>query len=91
MILKAYAIYDNKGLIYHAPFFMVSKGQAVRALTDLVNDATTSIAKHPGDYVLYEIGQYDDQIGAMQPVAPLVHVCDAVALVPVRPSLPLEG
>lgn len=91
MILKAYAIYDNKGLLYHAPFFMSTDGQAVRALSDLVNDNTTSIARHPGDYVLFGIGTYDDQKGMMQGISPLAHICDAISLVPLTPQLPLAA
>lgn len=91
MILKAYAIYDNKGLLYHAPFFLSTDGQAIRALSDLVQDNNTSVGRHPGDYVLYCIGTYDDQKGAMAPLSPLVHVIDAVALLQIAPQLPLAA
>lgn len=87
MQLLAYTIYDNKALQYHAPFFASTDGSAVRSLSDMVSDPNTTIGRHPGDYVLYCIGSYDDQIGAMLPISPLRHVIDAVALVKLQPSL----
>lgn len=90
MKLNAYAIFDNKALVYHAPFFAPTDGSAVRSLTDLVGDSNTGVSRHPGDYVLYCIGSYDDAVGGMLPISPLKHVIDAVALVKLQPSLDLE-
>lgn len=86
MKLNAYSIYDNKSLRYHAPFFMNTDGEAVRALTDLANDPNTTIGKHPGDYVLYYIGTYDDNSGQLHSEAPLRHIMDAVALIKPAPT-----
>lgn len=60
MIMKAFAIYDTKSLAFGMPFFMQSAGAAVRAFGDLAGDPQSSISKHPSDYVLYEIGSFDD-------------------------------
>lgn len=87
MILKAYTIYDNKALQYHPPFFASTHGAACRMLSDLVNDSNTNVGRHPGDYVLYCVGSYDDQLGAMIPIAPLEHVRDATSLVALAPPL----
>lgn len=81
MLLYAYSIFDNKALQYHPPFFASTHGAAVRSLSDLANDLQTNIGRHPSDYVLYCVGQYDDAKGMMIPYAPLEHVVDAVALV----------
>lgn len=91
MQLNAYSIYDNKALQYHVPFFASTDGAAVRSVADLVGDPNTTIGRHPGDYVLYNIGQYDDVLGAMVPISPLRHVIDAVALVKVQAALPMEN
>lgn len=91
MMLKAYSIFDNKALQYHPPFFASTDGAATRMLADLVGDSQTSIGRHPSDYVLYCVGEYDDTKGVMRPYSPLVHVVDAVALVPVQKSLPLAA
>lgn len=86
MILRCYSIYDRKAVQYHPPFFASTDGAAVRSLSDLVNDTNTQVGRHPNDYVLFFIGDYDDQKGAMRPVSPLVHVMDAQALVPQAPA-----
>lgn len=90
MLLRGYTIYDNKALQYHSPWFAASDGAAVRSFQDLVNDANTSISRHPGDYSLFFVGTYDDNKGLFAPVQPLVHVIDATALVAIQPKLPLE-
>lgn len=81
MIINAYSLFDNKALIYHTPFFAPTDGAAVRMVADIVADRNTSVSRHPGDYVLYRIGSYNDAKGMMLPEAPLVHVADAVSLV----------
>lgn len=87
MKLNAYTLYDNKALNYHAPFFMATDGAAVRALQDLVSDLNTNVGRHPGDYVLYFCGTYDDSNGQLWPEQPLRHVMDAIALVKVQGTL----
>ena len=63
MIQKIYTVYDSKLEAYMQPFFMQSKGQAVRAFTDSVNDPSTQFNKHPEDFTLFELGEYDDSTG----------------------------
>lgn len=87
MILRAYSIYDRKSLQYHPPYFASTDGAAVRNFADAANDMQSMIGRHPADYVLFYLGDYDDQKGAMQPVSPLVHVIDAMALVQAQPQL----
>lgn len=87
MLLRAYSIYDVKALQYHPPFFASTNGAAVRSVHDLVNDTNTSVGRHPADYVLYCVGEYDDSKGALRPFVPLEHVIDAVSLVRHQPSM----
>lgn len=65
MITKAFAVYDSKAKFFGVPFFMQQTGLAVRAFTDLVNDANSIVHKYPGDFSLYEIGTFDDSVGKM--------------------------
>lgn len=87
MITNAYAIYDRKGLIYHPPFWAATDGLAVRMLQDTVNDPNTTLSRHPGDYVLYRVGAYDDASGSLLPVTAIQHVADALALVTTQPPI----
>lgn len=66
-MLKVFSIYDTQAETYNTPFFMKSIGQAVRAFTDLVNNPQTDVAKHPSDYILFEVAEWDDEGGQFQP------------------------
>jgi len=63
MISKVFVIYDSKTETYQHPFLMLTKGQAIRAFTDTISDPKTQFAKHPADFTLFEIAEYDDQTG----------------------------
>lgn len=81
MLLHAYAIYDVKALVYHSPYFCVSDGVATRMLSNLANDLNTQVGLHPRDFILYNVGGFNDNTGELLPVAPPRHVCDAATLV----------
>lgn len=81
MIMHAYAIYDRKALIYHMPYFAITNAVAVRTLSDAVSDPNSTFSRHPNDYVLYDVGEFDDSNGLFKPSSPIVHVIDAAALV----------
>ena len=66
--MKVYSIFDKKAGTYSNPFFCVSQGVALRSLMDLVADKRTSIAMHPEDFALYEVGSFDDVSGSLLPV-----------------------
>lgn len=63
MISKAFTVYDSKIGAYLAPFFMKSRGEALRAWMDIVNDEKSAFNKHPEDFTLFEVGEYDDEKG----------------------------
>lgn len=84
MVLRAYSIFDNKALTYHQPFFAPTNGAAVRMFQDTANDLNTSIGRHPSDFILYCVGDYDDQNGAMTSYSPREHVVDAISLVRIQ-------
>lgn len=89
-MLRAYSVFDRKSLIYAPPFYSQTDGSAVRALTDGVADVNSAIGAHPNDYVLFFIGTYDDQKGLLTAVSPLVHVIDAIALIPKQNVIPFS-
>ena len=63
MQLKVFSIYDEKAEAYLKPFFMRSQAEAIRAFTDLVNDPQSDFFKHSEDFILFEIGDYNDHSG----------------------------
>jgi hypothetical protein len=81
MLTNAYTVYDRKALTYAPPFFALQDGLALRMFGDAINDPGTSLFRHPGDYVLYRCGAYDDASGQLLPVTVLEHIADAQSLV----------
>lgn len=61
--LQVFEIYDLKGLYYDRPFFMKSKGDALREWQTVANDESTKMGKFPEDFCLYHIGEFDEQTG----------------------------
>ena len=62
--MKMYTCYDSKAETYTKPLFHHSKGEAIRAFSDQVNDQSNPnnlIAKHPHDFSLFELGEYDER------------------------------
>lgn len=74
MKIKAFALLDMKVQAFHAPFFLVHEAQAIRACADLAADTSTVVGRHPADFVLMEIGVFDDQRGTLEGlVQPIQH------------------
>ena len=69
-MLKVFCVHDSAVGAYLQPFFMRSKGEAVRGFTEVCNDSESQFNKSPRDYVLYEIGDFDDQTGRILPQEP---------------------
>jgi hypothetical protein len=65
MRLFAYSIYDVKAQVFHRPFFQQSDGQAVRTFSDIAVDPESEIGKHPEDYSIFRIGEFEDENAAL--------------------------
>lgn len=71
MKTKIFAIYDGKAKMFAVPFFMQTLGMAVRAFQDITQDQNTTIARHPEDFTMYEIGEYDDSTASLEAKNPM--------------------
>lgn len=62
-----YAVKDLAVQAFGQPFFVRAKGEAIRSFQDEANSTTgqSAIAKHPEDYELYFVGNYDEQTGTI--------------------------
>lgn len=67
-MIKMYAVHDIKAEAYLQPFFMKTRGLAIRAYSNTVNDEKSEFWKHPEDYTLFEIGEYDENTGLIKPL-----------------------
>lgn len=62
-----YSVYDTKSESFSPPMTNRTKGEAIRAFSDEVNNPNSMLHKHPEDYVLFEIGAWDNQTGVLEP------------------------
>lgn len=66
MMKKVYSIRDNKMETFGTLVFIDNDAVAVRMFGDLVlNDKDSLIGKHPADFGLYMLGDFDDSTGRM--------------------------
>lgn len=63
MFMKAFSLFDNKAGMFSAPFFFHNRAMALRACKDMARDTETSVGRHPADFELFEIGEFDDCSG----------------------------
>lgn len=62
---KIYAVYDSKAESYTPPFFEHAEGRALRTFADCCNDKGHQFGKHPEDYTIFRLGEYDDNTGTI--------------------------
>lgn len=63
---KVYTIYDSKAGYYNRPFVCRTKGEALRLFQQAANDIQTQVGQYPEDFILFEVGTWDDLKGEVQ-------------------------
>lgn len=90
--VKVFALYDLKGKFYAPPFVAPTVGMASRSFADIARSPESIVYKHPEDYILYQIGNYDDNSGVLEAVIPPVHIASAIEFQDaIVPKLAAEG
>nr|AVQ10195.1 DNA binding protein VP5 [Gokushovirinae environmental samples] len=81
MKMPAFSVRDDAVGAFLPPFFVRSKGEAIRSFTDAVADPGHQFARHKPHYILYAIGFFDDAGGVFIPTEPLrvISALEAVA------------
>lgn len=67
--MNIYSIKDLTAKYYMQPFYGRNHGEAIRSFTNAVNDASNPnnlLAKHPSDFALYAIGEFDEISGKIK-------------------------
>lgn len=72
MKLKIMAIHDAKVQAFAQPFYARSTGEGMREFENIFSSTDprakdSNYQKHPGDFNLYEIGEFDDETGELIP------------------------
>ena len=60
MIQKVFVVFDSKMKSHLLPFFLPQEGMAERTFKDFVNDENHQFGKHPEDYTLICLGEFDE-------------------------------
>lgn len=60
--LKVFAVLDLKMARFMTPFTTVNAGVAIRMFVDSMS-AESVLVKHPEDFALYELGEFDEETG----------------------------
>jgi len=64
--LYVYSVHDTKVGAFAQPFFMRSRGEALRGWEDHVNDSSVMPNKHPQDFALFELASFDEDTGTFE-------------------------
>lgn len=97
MLMKVFSVRDMKAEAFLQPFFTPTQGSALRAFGDACNKTDSPFYAHPNDYVLYEIGTYNDADANLFPLTPIKMMACAAdfvqkpQLTPVVPETVLGG
>jgi len=62
-----FSIRDLKAETYCAPFVSLNERTAERDFENAVNDPASIIGRNPADFILYKVGTWDDELGALEP------------------------
>lgn len=66
-----YSVRDSATGVYQNIFQSPTNEAAMRDFGDLARDETTSVNKHPDDYILYRVGSWDDDTGTITREEPI--------------------
>lgn len=69
---QVFAVKDSKAAAFALPFFLPRMEVALRSFRDAVKNPEHDMHRHPEDYSLWCLGEFDDNTGAMQPVEPVL-------------------
>lgn len=74
MKLLVFSAYDVKLEAYLRPFYCQTKGEALRLWMDTVQKTDHPFNKHPEDFCLFELGEFDEKTGTFNNAhAPISH------------------
>lgn len=72
MKIQIFSIYDSKAKVFSQAFFSPNIAVALRSFSVAVNDRETQLFKHPEDFSVFHIGEFDDDTGLLVPLLPVV-------------------
>lgn len=88
-MMKFFSVFDSAAGLFGRPFVDQSVGVAVRGFADECRRKESPLAAHPQDYILYELGEFDQDTGVITVLPEPKNVAEAVRFaLPPEPPLP---
>jgi len=81
MIKSLFSIQDVKVSVFYPPVVLLNENDARRMLHDVVSNPETIISKHPDDFRLFKVGEFDDNSGVLSSLAQPVFIANAIDFV----------
>lgn len=76
MVVKMFSVQDKKTGLFQSPFPAFNGGHAARLLYKQAKNPQGDFSMFPEDFSLYEVGEYDDQVGMVTcPAGKVTFVC----------------
>lgn len=67
MSMRIFSVFDSKAEAFLQPFFSPTAETALRSFKKAVNEDTSVWGDNPGDFTLFEIGDWDEHDGTLLP------------------------
>ena len=80
--MKIYSVYDKKSMVFGQLMTCQDEVQAKRCFERAVNDDDTMLFHYPEDFVLVEIGDFDEKTGGFESLAMPKQILEAMACFP---------
>lgn len=81
MILKVFSVYDGKIKVFLRPFVDQHTGSALRSFEEACKEPSSPFAKFPQDFVLYEVGTFDDESGKLVEYSPKIQIATPIEFI----------
>jgi len=77
-MLKLFSIYDGKIRSFMRPFLDAHTGSALRSFEEACKEPSSPFAKFPQDFVMYEIGTFNEESGEVISYSPKIQIAAAI-------------
>jgi len=84
MTMSICSVFDSKAESWHSPMVFQAVPQASRSFGDAVNQKDSDFNKHPEDYALFHLGEFDDETGNLFPLKSPEVICTGVSVMRVQ-------
>jgi len=72
-----FCVLDSKANVFGTPFTQHNEAMALRSFQRAAIDPASDVSVFPDDFALFQLGEYEDDTGAITPLIPVRHICTA--------------